>query len=311
MLYCVGVVAFTISITGVYYVWSYALCYPYPMPFQGLLLAFETLIIMYIQLWFQFPQKLRKDEKFRKRMKYMYHALFISSTIPTQYHLIGIVFIAVPPEYQWALALCLPIVREVNLSIMLRMSRTASECKSWPVVCSVSHYTNARHSMFMAVIIGSVVTYETSLLILGIDFVINIYLCLKLIYLRTNKNSVDLSKQVSLIQELVLNEHVEFVMSIAYFVCFLSAYYGPNSENIGSVKYVGWGFKPLTDISNFYKNITTLFLIDTSSVVICTVTLWMVCKINLLRAYYQTLKEFWFHMAVQTAFLLEFVSINV
>ena len=225
--------------------------------------------------------------------------------------MIGKLFLAVAPEYQWVLAVSLPIAREVNLALMLKMSHIASECKSWPVVCSVSHYMNARHALFIAIIIGNVATYETSLLVLGIDFLINIYLCLKLIYLRRNKNKFDVSKQVALIQELVLNEHVEFVMPIAYFICFLAAYYGPNSEYIGNIKYGGMGFKPVTEIDKFYKNITKLFLIDTSSAAICTLTLWMVCKVNLLRAYYQMLKESWLHMAIQTAFLLEFVSINV
>ena len=148
---------------------------------------------------------------------------------------------------------------------------------------------------------------ETSLVIIGIDVVINLYLCLKLIFLKMGKPETG-SKQTRILQTIVLNEHVEFVTPIAYFVCFLCAYYGPNGEYIGNIKFGGWGFNAIGDIDQFYRNIAKLFLADLSSVFLCAISLWFVCKINLFRAYYQMLNHHWLEMSIQTAFVMELVS---
>ena len=306
-LYFVGVVAATILISSVYHLWSYVIHFPYPMPFQGLLIAVGTLITVYVHLWFQFPTALRKNENFRERMKYTFKSLLISATILIQYQVIVVLFLKISQQYQWILALFLPVLRELNLAMMLRLTKKASQCKSWRVECSVTHYLNTRHAMFLSIIIGTVATLETSLVMIGIDVMINLYLCLKLIFLKIWKPEAA-SKQTRILQTIVLNEHVEFVAPIAYFVCFLCAYYGPNGEYIGNIKFGGWGFNAIGDIDQFYKNIAKLFLADLSSVILCAILLWFVCKINLFRAYYQMLNHHWLEMSIQTAFVMELVS---
>ena len=306
-LYFVGVVAATILIFLVYHLWRYVMHFPYPMPFQGMLVAIGTLVTVYVHLWFQFPTALRKNENFRERMKYTFKSLLISATILIQYQLIVVLFLKISQQLQWILALFLPVVRELNLAMMLRLTKTASQCKSWRVECSVTHYLNTRHAMFLSIIIGTVATLEASLIIIGIDVMINLYLCLKLIYLKMGKPETA-SKQRMILQTIVLNEHVEFVTPIAYFVCFLCAYYGPNGEYIGNIKFGGWGFNAIDDINQFYENIAKLFLADLSSVILCAVLLWFVCKINLFRAYYQMLNNHWLEISIQTAFIMELVS---
>ena len=307
-LYMVGFVSSTISISSVYYFWRFLIQYPHPMPFQGVLLAFELLMILYIHLWYQFPKALRVNNSFRKRLKFTFHALLISGLVPFQYQIITIFFLKVSPEYQWGVAFCLPIIRELNLALMLKMTKIASAGKFSRVSCSVSHYMNSRHALYVAIIIGTIATFETSLVILGIDFLINLYISIKLIYLRKWKTETTRSEQVELLQELVLNEHVEFIMPISYFVVFLAAYYGPNGQYIGNIKYGGWAFHAITEIENFYNNIAQLFFADLSSLLLCAVLLWLSCKINIFRAYYQMVKKGWIEMAIQTAFLLDLVS---
>ena len=306
-LYFVGVVAATILIFLVYHLWRYVMHFPYPMPFQGMLVAIGTLVTVYVHLWFQFPTALRKNENFRERMKYTFKSLLISATILIQYQLIVVLFLKISQQFQWILALFLPVVRELNLAMMLKLTKKASLCKSWRVECSVTHYLNTRHAMFLSIIIGTVATLEASLIIIGIDVMINLYLCLKLIYLKMGKPETA-SKQRMILQTIVLNEHVEFVTPIAYFVCFLCAYYGPNGEYIGNIKFGGWGFNAIDDIDQFYENIAKLFLADLSSVILCAVLLWFVCKINLFRAYYQMLNNHWLEISIQTAFIMELVS---
>ena len=306
-LYIVGVVAATILISFLYHLWRYVGHFPYPMPFQGMLIAIGALVTVYVHLWFQFPTALRKNENFRERMKYTFKSLLISATIVIQYQLIVVLFLKISHQYQWILALFLPVVREFNLAMMLRLTKKASQCESWRVEWSVTHYLNTRHAMFLSIIIGTVATLEASLVIIGIDVMINLYLCLKLIYLKMGKPETA-SKQTRILQTIVLNEHVEFITPIAYFLCFLCAYYGPNGEYIGNIKFGGWGFNAIDDIDQFYENIAKLFLADLSSVILCAILLWFVCNINLFRAYYQMLNNHWLEISIQTAFIMELVS---
>jgi len=170
-----------------------------------------------------------------------------------------------------------------------------------------------KNALFIAITVGTYATDETSYVMLGIDFLINLYCCFKIIYLHKKYVSEKCEKAgvsaIETIKELVLNEHIELVMGVAYFLCVLIAYYGPNSEQIGNIKFGGWHFTAICDIDTFISNLCFLFFIDTCSAVICAVLLWLICKINIFKAYYLMLQEFWLMMAVQTAFSLQSVSI--
>ena len=136
-----------------------------------------------------------------------------------------------------------------------------------------------------------------------------IYQCLRVIYLQ-RKGLTGTPEQISAIRELIVSEHVETVMPITYFVCFLSDFYGPNAEVLGGVKFDGWHFKAVNNIDKFCTNLLFFFFIDMCSLVFSTIALWTCCKINLVRAYYQILRELWIIMAVQTSFSMLMVSIN-
>ena len=120
-----------------------------------------------------------------------------------------------------------------------------------------------------------------------------------------------MSNQIVANRELVLIEHVELVVPVAYLLCLVAAYYGPNAEMFGNIKFGGWHYTAITDINRLYKNLCLLFFVDMCSVILCSIILWVTCKINLLRVYIQMLKNFWLLMAVQTAFLLDMVSVVV
>ena len=311
-LSCTASVIFIFLIMAVYCICR-VIGYKYPVPFQGVLFAVVLQVVLYVHLYFQFPENTRKNTTFKKRIKYLYSSLIFSSLLQTQYHLLTLAFRNISVKFQWILGIFLPVVRHGNTQYLLRNSFKSSGTKLWPTECSVSHWINLKNALFIAITVGTYATEETSYVLLGIDFLINLYCCFKIIYFYkkyvTEKCEKACATAIETIRELVLNEHIELVMGVAYFLCVLIAYYGPNSEQIGNVKFGGWHFQAISDIDTFISNLCLLFFIDTCSAVICSVLLWVICKINIFKAYYLMLQEFWLMMAVQTSFSLQTVSI--
>ena len=137
----------------------------------------------------------------------------------------------------------------------------------------------------------------------------NIYLCISSIYrLRFSKKPCSFEEEKDNIRELVLNEKVEFVTPIAYLLCFLTAYFGPNAEILGTVKFGAWHYSIVDDVGKLMGNMAVLFIIDFLSGVISGILLMIFCKINIFTILLELQKEFWLYMAVLEQWLLVEVS---
>ena len=180
---------------SIYCLWRYGLNQNYPLPHQGPFFGYECNAVIYLTLWFEFPVNRRNDNDFRRRLKFLYVVLFlISLLLPLEYSVLNKLFVEVPSKYQWILGFFLPIVRQGNLWAATKCSYKAADSKAWSVQCAVSHEILARHALFLALIIGNVATKETTCWILGTDFIINVYLCVKIVYLQ--KRGIKLKETV-------------------------------------------------------------------------------------------------------------------
>ena len=88
----------------------------------------------------------------------------------------ALAFIYVPNNYQWLLGLFSPLARIFVVFVLNEISKSASGFEETNL-CS-QHCMKSRHALFMAIIIGSVATPLTVYLVIGLDFLINIYNCL-------------------------------------------------------------------------------------------------------------------------------------
>ena len=52
-----------------------------------------------------------------------------------------------------------------------------------------THYVEARHAIFLATILGDVATIATTFVIIGMDFLLNIYHALKIVYFIKKKKA--------------------------------------------------------------------------------------------------------------------------
>ena len=115
----------------------------------------------------------RKNEKFRKRYLWFMANYFFMVLVAWGYDLFALTFTYVPNDYQWLLGLVSPLVRIFDVFVLNEIAKKASGIEETNF-CSI-HYMESRHALFFAIIIGSVATPLTIYLVIGIDFIMNIY----------------------------------------------------------------------------------------------------------------------------------------
>ena len=99
-------------------------------------------------------------------------------------------FATVPLEYQWILGLCLPLIRMIFVKALIFVSsKSAGGDNSRSMVIACTHYMESNHAIFVAIILGNV-TPTTVYCIIGIDFAINIYHALNIVYVFNHRNAV-------------------------------------------------------------------------------------------------------------------------
>ena len=274
-----------------YIIWTLYLDYPYPVPFNGYIIAVVLWTTFNISLWFQFPRGWRKNEPFRKRLVHSIVAITLNQAVIFEYAVITIVMCTMPKNYQWIIAVFLPFIREFNLWLSLKWASKASwgDETSTRVVCTYAACTT--HSLFLSYTMGSIATFATSIIILIGDFMINIGLSGWIVYIR-KKNAESIEKPIELLQELVINEIVEMMIPVIYILCLTFAYFGPNSHLIGHVRNSYWQYNAIDDFEYTVVMIVIFFIVDVGSGIIGAALVRYFCQIKLHKVHVVLQNEF-------------------
>ena len=288
-----------------YIIWVFAVDSIYPMPFQGYLVGFFTWHLMTISLWFQIPSTWRKNYLVRKRFKFAILLLFVISATEVAYKIVRKIFLVIPNDYQWSLFIVLIIIRELHAKILSSLGRKIAEFDDWCIEIIATHFAACRHTLFLAVAVSTVATNTTSYVILGTDFVTNIIFTITIIYFHKYPSNASKRWKMNAVMNVVVNESVEFIMPIAYILCFLMAYYGPNADILGNVKNGYWQYLAVSNISDTMKWISIMFAIDFISTIISFILLRIFCKINIFKIYVLLQKEMWYVLSVHQCYLVE------
>ena len=99
------------------------------------------------------------------------------------------------------------------------------------------------HALFLVLIVGSKATPATAYLIEGLDFVLHLLLCIKVIRFHQAAGPIENAKKEETHKALVLAETVELLFPLAYCSSLLIAFYGPNAKIIGNVGNIYWQYK--------------------------------------------------------------------
>ena len=117
----------------------------------------------------------------------------------------------------------------------------------------------------------------------------------------------DVDAQIRLLQDLVVNEIVEFVVPLTYLICLLAGYFGPNSELLGNIGNGDWQYSPIEDINHTVRYVLMFFLVDLGSLLVSATLLWWLCRANLYEAFTLIQKEFGLAFTIQMAMNLSCV----
>ena len=111
-----------------------------------------------------------------------------------------------------------------------------------------------------------------------------------------------------LLISITLNEFIELMVTITFFISFMMYYYGPNAELMGNIKSSYFQNIPVLDIDLFIENVAFFLGVELVTIFVSASLLWMSCRINMFRAYLVLLKEFWLMMTVYLAYTVSLVS---
>ena len=303
-IFIVGMLTSVILSSTCYLVWSRYFLFPYPIPFQGYLVGNGSWSAMTIASWFLCPSNWRKNVVTKIRLRYCILLSYVMSFIEISYKVFAELFIWIPLKYQWCLAVLLIIARECNIWILSRIVRKISGFDDISTNMIATHFSAARHALFISLVIGSMATNETSYFLLGVDFLANLYLCLRIIYLNGKLTEKHKKEKMETIQTLVINETVESLMPIAYCIIIIIAYYGPSGQVIGNIKNSYWQYSAINNMENTIQWLSIFFLVDFMSVVVSIILLLTICNINLVKIYCQLQSQSWHILALHQAYLL-------
>ena len=178
--------------------------------------------------------------------------------------------------------------------------------------CSIDtiaiHYAAVRHIMFLSVNLGSMISQNTSYLILGAEFAMNIFRAISIIRLDKNDSQKSHKRKIDLLSEVIINESTELMMPIFYSVCMVMAYTGPNSKIIGNIGNSSWHFSA---IENIYENllwILVIFSVDLGSCLLTFILIWRFTKMNIFKMYLQMQKLMWYTLAIHQGYMVTEVN---
>lgn len=276
----------------IYFIWTHALSFQFPMPWMGYIVGYPTYFIVgNARSWFLFPSEWRKNRDFRKRFKFRIGTIVWALLMGLQYELASVVMTKYQNVYQPILSLLFVFIREANAWISGKLIKNTANGDVSGAQHVASSYVTIFYGVVICYILGSSATKETSFVLMGLDFVINIYLSLKLVWLKKQR-PVDIEKQIDVILALARNELIECVTPIAFIIAFVVAYYGPNCDLIGNVCAEIWQYTAIKDINGMVITSIMLFIVDFFSTVTSSIILWRYCKTNFLKALIASEKEY-------------------
>jgi hypothetical protein len=161
------------------------------------------------------------------------------------------------------------------------------------------------YAMYVAVRLASA-EESTANWILGVEFCINVW-CMLQIFWRRYKIQGGLTAEEmakwkeetdAMVRSLVTTEIIEVLIPVAYSMCYVTAFYGPNARLIGQVKNTYWNNTEVMDIKNQLLVLYKMAGIDACGAIIIGILLKLTCKRNILNEYCSVMRKNWTTLSI-------------
>ena len=285
----VAIVETFLVYAAMYFIWTYGYNDRIPFPKNHLLGSITLALTLITTIWFQFPWVWRKIPEFSRRLVFHVVGLVYDHVIPIGYLVIVSILNRYQNANQTAMALSLPVYCELLSWIYTKIiSRCAKGDLTGTKIVGKFNVAS-RHTMVLCLSMATVSTTATDSTLMAIDFVVNIYLTLKIIWVHKTQPR-DIETQIKLLHDLLINELVEFTGPLIFLLLFIACYFGPNYDLLEIVNHLETHDAAI----EYMEVIFILFVVDLCSTVISGVILWVFCRISLLRAFVALENEFAF-----------------
>ena len=286
-----AIIIAVLVIPSSYFIWTRILHYHYPIPFCGIISTVLLAFIYFPTIWYLIPSNYRQYSELKKRMKY-----FIYFMISIQINVLFYQFLMVTVEnfrgpYQPLIALFFPVTREFTIWLFTKMIKNCSNGDARSAFIVMLYHINVFHTINLCYLIGSVTDDNAAWVLMGIDFSANMYLCLRIVWMR-NKNPEGTEQQVLELQELALVELVEFCAPLSFIFVTVLAYNTPIGAIAGNVSNGYWAYHAIDDIGITTWKMGFFFFMDFTSAIASATILWLCCNIKLWNAFTALQKEF-------------------
>ena len=290
-----------------YYIWTELLNYQYPIPFWGILFTFAAILFSFPVIWHLFPYSFRKNPVCQRRMKYYILWLIIAMTIVTLYQILLTTIEINRGPYQPLIALIFPVLREFNYWLQEKMIKNTANGDERRALIVLLFAIQVNHNVQLCYIIGSVASDETTWVLMAIDFMANMYLVVRIVWIR-KKHHGSIQRQKTILQELVVAELVEFYAPLSFILGTALAYFTPIGIIVGNISNGYWAYHAIEDIGETLRKMGLFFLMDFTSAILSATILWFSCKINLWNTFAVLQKEFFKEFIVVLGITLLMVS---
>ena len=286
-----------------YVVWTIHLEFNHPLPFLGLLTLLFTLFTLTIALWFILPSELLKKEDFRRKLRILMVYQLWDILIIIQNDILAILFKILPPQIQFIVAFLIAGCREFDSRVRgkLVMKMMGEEDEKGLALKDIG--VQVLYAYFVAVRMDEAES-STIFCVVVIDFVYHLNTTFRIIKehrkIASEEMGNSLGKKNIYIEQLVLGELMEGFTPIIYGASMAMAFYGPNYYMIATVGNEFWGEK-IEDLGNLFYPMLILFSFDTLSVVVTSIILWKVIKVNMVQETHEALSKYWGFIIIKIA----------
>ena len=293
-----------------YYLWTEFFGYQYPIPLLGISTNGPWKLFHTLLVWLCFPKEWRNNKGLKKRVKFHILNDLLIMLLLLIYEFLMQTIQNSQAHYQPFVSLTIPLAREVFLYILEKMMKRTSNGDLAGAVIFLKYTFSTVFTLKICNMIGAHGSDATSWVLMGSDYFLNILITFRIAW-TNNRNPEKIDGQIDLLQDLVVNELVEFHAQMSFMLVLAIAYFGPNGNLFGNVLNNYWTFTAIKDIYQTLLNMGMFFLIDFSSAITSSIILWIFCKVKLWEVIYQVQKEFWLPFSIVLGYSLSVVSIKL
>ena len=298
-IYFLWLIPYAVLYVLSYLIWSGYLKFNHPLPTLGLICILISFALMIIGLWRFLPSHLLAKEEFRRRLKLFMLICVWVEMMAILNEFLALLFVKSPVGLQFLVPLmvagCRELYKILQLKTVTKMMVEIDEAASALIAINTSTHFSFFISMRM---VGAEFSTICSTVI--IDFALHLKATIDIIkeFRKVNEaGNVNVNQEIKTkITTLIIAELIEGFMPLIYGTCILMAYYGPNSHLLSNIGRTHWG-EEIKDIRLLFLTMSTLFAIDTLSVLINSICLWKAIKVNMLSEFSSVLSKYWYFMA--------------